>query len=262
VLTQGPASALAGGLGFSVTDNSVTPVRATATDAAGNVSACSAPLTYVEDSAAPGAPAVNGPGSVITRARSRFTAVADDGGGSGVAPEGIRWTPGGGLSPVTGSSVDLRFPKTGTFTMQITATDRAGNTSPATNFRVRVRPLPRITSGIKPRYLVFQTYTVFTQLIVRDAPVGAAVRVSCKGGGCPKKARREVSRGRKEMPFTSFVRNRHLRPGAQLEIRITLAGRLGKVVRYRMRKARKPRVTVLCVEPGAKRPSRCPRGSD
>jgi hypothetical protein len=38
------------GITVSVPDNTTTSFRATATDAAGNHSGCSAPFTYVEDS--------------------------------------------------------------------------------------------------------------------------------------------------------------------------------------------------------------------
>jgi hypothetical protein len=41
------------GIKVSVPDNTTTSLRATATDAAGNVSGCSPPLTYVEDSTLP-----------------------------------------------------------------------------------------------------------------------------------------------------------------------------------------------------------------
>jgi alpha-tubulin suppressor-like RCC1 family protein len=44
---------------ISVTDNTATTVYAKATDPAGNVSACSAGLSYVEDSAGPGQPTLN-----------------------------------------------------------------------------------------------------------------------------------------------------------------------------------------------------------
>ena len=53
----GSASAFGSpGLTVSVTDNTTTTYYATATDAAGNTSACSAGVTYVEDSAAPAKP--------------------------------------------------------------------------------------------------------------------------------------------------------------------------------------------------------------
>ena len=51
--TSGSAAAFATGLPLSVPDDSTTSFRATATDAAGNVSGCSTAVTYVEDSLAP-----------------------------------------------------------------------------------------------------------------------------------------------------------------------------------------------------------------
>ncbi|MCX5740942.1 MAG: Ig-like domain-containing protein, partial [Proteobacteria bacterium] len=61
----GVASGGAFGIGITVTSNSTTPITATATDPAGNVSGCSAALTYVHDSLAPDAPVFTGttPGS-------------------------------------------------------------------------------------------------------------------------------------------------------------------------------------------------------
>ncbi len=58
VIATATAADLATGITASVPDNSVTSFRATATSAAGNVSACSAPLAYVEDSTVPPAPSL------------------------------------------------------------------------------------------------------------------------------------------------------------------------------------------------------------
>ncbi len=58
-LAQGSAAKFASpGLAASVPDNSTSSFRATARDAAGNTSACSAARSYIEDSRAPGAPAI------------------------------------------------------------------------------------------------------------------------------------------------------------------------------------------------------------
>ena len=81
-LATGPAADLAGaGVAVSLADNSVTTLRATATDRAGNTSACSAPLTYVEDSAPPGPPALAGtaPGSPGNATAVRVTGTAEPG---------------------------------------------------------------------------------------------------------------------------------------------------------------------------------------
>ena len=50
-MAQGSAAAFASpGITASVPDNTTTAFRARATDAAGNISACSGAFTYVEDS--------------------------------------------------------------------------------------------------------------------------------------------------------------------------------------------------------------------
>jgi hypothetical protein len=56
---QGSAAGFASpGIAITVKDNSTTSLRATARDAAGNTSRCSAARSYVEDSRAPGTPAI------------------------------------------------------------------------------------------------------------------------------------------------------------------------------------------------------------
>jgi hypothetical protein len=54
------------GLSATVTDNTTTTFRATATDAAGNTSACSSPRTYVEDSTVPQTSITAGPSGPTT----------------------------------------------------------------------------------------------------------------------------------------------------------------------------------------------------
>ena len=58
----GPAAAFNAGPGVtaSVPNDQITNLRATATDAAGNVSGCSAPFAYTENSDLPPAPVISG----------------------------------------------------------------------------------------------------------------------------------------------------------------------------------------------------------
>jgi hypothetical protein len=49
-----------------------------------------------------------------------------------------------------------------------------------------------------------------------------------------------------------------LRSGAVIEVRVTAAGYLGKVVRYTVRAGRLPSSRVRCLAPGARKPTaRC-----
>ena len=59
VAASGSAAELGAGLTVTVGDDTTTAISATATDAAANVSACSAPLSYTEDSTGPAAPKID-----------------------------------------------------------------------------------------------------------------------------------------------------------------------------------------------------------
>ena len=79
------AAALESGVSITVGKNSATSFRATATTVAGNVSGCSGPLTYVEDSSAPGTTIGAHPAPLSNSASASFAFSGGDGSGSGVA---------------------------------------------------------------------------------------------------------------------------------------------------------------------------------
>ena len=89
----------------------------------------------------------------------------------------------------------------------------------------RAAAFPRITSGVPYRFRVMGDHrTRVLLLAVRDAPVGATIRMRCRGRGCPKRARRIVAKGLKQIPLTQFF-TRPLRPGAVIDVRITAPDR-------------------------------------
>lgn len=123
-------------------------------------------------------------------------------------------------------------------------------------------PYLRITSAVKRKFLKYRTYTRIALFVVRDVPVGAVVEIRCRGRGCPKKkSRRLVGTGAKELRFTAYLAKSKLRRGAVIEVRITLADHIGKLVRYQFRANRLPKSTVLCLTPGQTAPAACPPGS-
>ncbi len=133
VAATGTAAQFGSGLTLPVADNSNTSFAATATDAAGNVSACSSPLAYVEDSTAPARPALTGTapsspandnnprlsGSAEASATVRLFESTDCSGP--VAATGTGAMLGGGLGVTVGG--DTAAPLTAS------ATDAAGNVS-------------------------------------------------------------------------------------------------------------------------------------
>ena len=105
---------------------------------------------------------------------------------------------------------------------------------------------------------VSRGHTVFRRLAVRSARPGAKISVTCKGGGCPFKVRtRTVRATAASLSLTSLVGRARLRARAMLAVRVTKRNALGTTVRFRIRAAARPNVTMLCQRPGARRMSAC-----
>lgn len=268
VLAEGSAAQLASpGLALTVGDNSTTSLYATATDVAGNVSACStSPLTVVEDSAAPAAPAISGPARVTAGVTARFTASVDDGAGSGVAPAAVSWTASGGLPARSGNAVDYTFPAAGTYTLRVTAADRAGNTSRTSTFVVTVDPV-KLPTTVSYAVRFFKTYTRFVTLSARrGVPAGATIRVTCSGRGCPFKSK--TLKQRKNATTVSLTKlfNRKvgrrtvaakLRVKAKVEVRITAPSTIGRYRLLTIRSNKLPKSKDGCLAAATNKRIRC-----
>ena len=118
-------------------------------------------------------------------------------------------------------------------------------------------PPQRIDSGVSFNWTANRRWTMNDRLSVRDVPAGAAVELRCSGRGCPGK--RETVRVSKagRADVHRVLRRRHLRPGAVLELRVTRADMIGKVVRFHVRRGHTPSWQVLCLPPGATSPGAC-----
>jgi len=111
---------------------------------------------------------------------------------------------------------------------------------------------------VRNRWLLVRKGAKVDALAVANAPQGARVRVTCSGGGCAF-ARATLTVGRRGgAALTRRFKGRRLRPGAVIEVRVTAAGHFGKVVRYTVRAGKLPAAEVLCLAPGARKPTaRC-----
>ena len=81
-------------------------------------------------------------------------------------------------------------------------------------------------------------------------------RVRCKGKGCPKAVRRKRSKG-KLLRFKTFERS--LPAGARLQIFVVHPKRIGKYTSFKLRSAKFPARTDLCLVPGKRKPRGCGR---
>jgi Putative metal-binding motif len=120
--------------------------------------------------------------------------------------------------------------------------------------------LPPITSGVSTAWRVRGSRVIVARLLVRGARPGFTVEVRCRGRRCPLRRRDAgAPRGGRVNLLRSIRRvRRRFRAGQTLEVRITSPDRIGKVVRYRLRRNRPPIGRTLCLRPGARAPHRCP----
>ena len=151
-LVTASAAELAAGVSATVADDTSTTFRATATGSASEASACSAGLTYVEDSTAPQTQISSGPPTLSTSASAELKFSGTDTGGSGVASYECRID-----STEPGAWAACTSPKTynsladGAHKFEVRAIDTAGNadSSPAaSNWTVdTTAPITQIDSG-------------------------------------------------------------------------------------------------------------------
>ena len=86
------------------------------------------------------------------------------------------------------------------------------------------------------------------RLIVRELQAGGRAELRCSGR-CAFRKKVGKANGNRSVNLRRLIRGR-LRTGATLEVRLTAPGTIGRVVRFKMRKAKLPKRTSLCLPPG------------
>lgn len=92
------------------------------------------------------------------------------------------------------------------------------------------------------------------RLLEVRAPVGARIRVTCKGRGCPKRALTAVVR---RTPVRFRGMRRRLAAGAVVQVYVRANGRIGKYTRFRIRRNRAPLRSDMCLPPTTRGPAPC-----
>jgi len=115
----------------------------------------------------------------------------------------------------------------------------------------------RLFATVSTNWLVTRRGTRVRRLTVREAPPGARITVLCRHSrSCPFR-QRALTVDADGIVALKRLFPRRLRPGAGLEIRITAANMIGRVVRYRIKRKDTPVGRTLCLPPGASKPSKC-----
>lgn len=115
-------------------------------------------------------------------------------------------------------------------------------------------------SGVTATYPISR-YTAFTSLTAKPVRKGDRLRLSCRGGGCTFKTKSiSVKKRARKLSLLKHVRGMKLRSGAVVQLRVTRPGTIGRVRTWKVRAPKIPKITDRCVQPGAKKLIRCPRG--
>jgi putative metal-binding protein len=102
--------------------------------------------------------------------------------------------------------------------------------------------------------------TDLTSFYVRSVPAGTKLTLRCSGKGCPFKSTSvTVKAASARFSLLPRMRRAKLRSGARLELQLTHAGMIGKVIRWTIRTSKAPRRSNLCLAPGAEQPTSCSR---
>lgn len=120
-----------------------------------------------------------------------------------------------------------------------------------------------LTNSVIARWAPQATYTTVKSLSVANVPTDVTLRLSCKGRGCPfaaktisvKKAGTQNLTSR--FNFTKKVKGKKrkvvskLGVGTVVEVQVNATDRVGRAVRYTMRKGKQPSSVTLCTPPGS-----------
>ena len=117
------------------------------------------------------------------------------------------------------------------------------------NCDTRTEPFPPLLGSISVRWSEAGSGTRNLRLVARKFLKGARIEVRCTGPGCPSGTlTRTVRRANENLQ--SALGSRVLRRGARLDVRVTSASRIGRLLRFRFSKPGEPDVDFLCLPPG------------
>jgi hypothetical protein len=102
-------------------------------------------------------------------------------------------------------------------------------------------------------------YTKFTALTVKPVRKGDRIKLTCKGPGCKGKGKSvRVKKGGRKLSMLAHLKGAKLRKGAQVRLRVTRPGAIGRVHTWTIRAPKAPKLVRRCAQPGSRKLSRCP----
>ena len=122
-------------------------------------------------------------------------------------------------------------------------------------------PFAPMRAGLSVTWVLLGSGTRLQRLIVRNAPRGALIRVSCvrRGGRCrfPGARRRIVPRDLAPVSLVRRASSRRLRPGTRFTVVVSATGFVTRTFRYTIVRNSAPDFRSTCRAPGAPRSFSC-----
>ena len=117
-----------------------------------------------------------------------------------------------------------------------------------------IEPFPPLTGSVSSTWTRVGERTRNLTLIAKGFPKGTRITLRCvRSKRCPKGTkRRTVRSSRRPVNLHAILGDRALATGARLELRLTRADRIGRLLRYRMGPPGLPGVTFFCAPPGGR----------
>jgi len=122
------------------------------------------------------------------------------------------------------------------------------------NCDTNIEPFPPLTGSLSGTWTRVGKGTRNLTLSAKGFPKGTRITLRCvRSRRCPKGIRRATVRSaRRPVNVHAFLGNRALTAGARLELRVTRANRVGRLLRYRIGTPGVPAVSFLCAPPGGR----------
>jgi Putative metal-binding motif len=114
-------------------------------------------------------------------------------------------------------------------------------------------PFRGIGGIVRNRWAPSGATTANRTLSARELPRGTRIKMKCSGAGCPFRTITRRVRNKRPVNLHKPFGNAGLGRGARVELSLTRAGRIGRVLRYRMTATPGvPSVGLLCRPPGGR----------
>ena len=186
--------------------------------------------------------------------------------GDRLTPVAVHWDFGDGAT-ADGGAVAHAFGAAGAFTVTVTATDGVGNAASAARpvLATQAPPPPRIDATVQNSWGRLGKNFFLLRLKIIAPPKGSAAQIRCKGRKCPFQSRRFTKFKKGDIVMYKLLgprkavkkKNRHFRAKQVIQVRVTAPGYIGKVVKFKLKRGKNPVGKVLCLPPGAAKPSKC-----